>query len=154
MPVALALYDVVLSVHVAAVVVAFGAVFTFPLWFKLAEGAEPAQRAILHRLQATIDGKVVSYGLLVVILAGAYMASDRDLWAEPWVGGPLLIAIVVGGLAGGVLAPRERRLAELAQAGADGAAEYERQVALVKRVGALAGLLVLVAIFLMVTKVG
>jgi len=151
---ALALYDVVLFVHVTAVVVAFGAVFTFPLWFALAERAEPAQRAILHRLQATIDSRVVGFGLLVVVLAGAYMASDRDLWAEPWVGGPLLIAIVVGGLAGGVLAPRERRLAELAEAGPAGAAEYASQVALVKRVGALAGLLGLVAIFLMVTKVG
>lgn len=151
---AVTLYDVVLFVHVAAVVVALGTIFTYPLLFAMA-AATPAHRAGLHAFQARYGRTYASYGLLVVVLAGAYLASARDLWAEPWVGGPLLIAVVIGGLSGGFLAPRERRLAELSEAdGADGAAGYARTLRQVKLAGGLASVLVLVAIFLMVTKPG
>ena len=152
-PFALALYDVVLFIHVAAVVVAFGTTFAYPLLFAVAARSEPAQRAGLHAFQARYGRTYASFGLLVVILAGAYMASDRDLWQEPWVSGPFAIAILLGGISGGYLAPRERRLADLS-ADAGSQAEYAKVLGQVKTAGAIASGLVLVAIFLMVTKVG
>jgi len=150
---ALATYDVVLFVHVVAVVVAFGVTFAYPLIFAAAERSSPAQRLALHSFQARYGRTYASFGLLVLILAGAYMASDRDLWSEPWVSGPLLIAVVIGGLGGGYLAPRERRLVELSRDGAD-EAEYRRTADQVQRVAGVATTLVLLAIFLMVTKLG
>ena len=149
---ALALYDVVLFVHILAVVTAFGAIFAYPLFFALAARSSPPQRAAIHSLQARIGGRLMPVALLVLVLAGAYMASDRDLWAEPWVSIPFLIAIVVGGVGGALLAPRERKLAELADGGDQ--AEYAKTLSFVKAVGAVLTLLVVLAIFLMTTKVG
>jgi hypothetical protein len=69
---------------------------------------------------------------------------------------------VLGGLLGGYLVPTDRRLGamverELAAAGpGDGTPsdEYQRRARTEGMVGALAGLLVIAAIFLMVTKPG
>ena len=151
-PIALSLYNVVLFVHILAVVVAFGAILAYPLFFSLAERSTPARRAGVHSVQGLVGSKVMPWSLLVIILAGAYMASDRDYWAEPWVGIPFLIALIVGGIGGGYLAPRERKLAELADGGDQ--AEYAATLKSVKAVGGVLTLLVVVAIFLMTTKLG
>lgn len=148
---AIALYDVVLFVHVAAVVVAFGGSFLYPLILSVAGRAAPAQRVALHDFAARYGRTYASYGLLAVVLAGAYLASDRDLWGEPWVAGPLLIAIVIGGIGGGYLGPRERRLVELAERDDE---EYRGVLRQVRRASLAVSGLVLVALFLMVTKLG
>jgi hypothetical protein len=76
---------------------------------------------------------------------------------------PLIILIALLGLGGAYFAPNERRAHELAArdvaaAGPDGAVtlspEYEAQAARIAKVGALASLLVLVAIFFMAAKPG
>lgn len=149
---ALAFYDVVLFVHILAVVVAFGASFTYPLIYAVAAGASPAQRAALHAFQARYGRTYLSFGLLVIVLAGAYLASDRDYWSEPWVGIPLLIAIVVGGIGGAYLGPRESRLAALAEGGDQ--AEYATVLGQARTAALVVSGLVLVAIFLMTTKLG
>jgi hypothetical protein len=149
---AILFYDVVLWVHIVAVLVAFGGVFWYPVWFGIVERWEPAQRANFHRAQATFGKYVISPFLLLIILAGAYLASDRDYWSEVWVTVPLVIAIVIGGLGGAYFGPREDRLAALADGG--GGAEYERLFVQVRNVAYLAMLLVLVAAFFMVTKLG
>jgi hypothetical protein len=149
---AIALYDVVLFVHILAVVVAFGTSFAYPLIYAIAAGGSPAQRASLHAFQARYGRTYASLGLLVVILAGAYLASDGDYWSEPWVGIPLLIAIIVGGIGGGYLGPREARLAALAEGGDQ--AEYRRVLGQARAASLAVSGLVLVAIFLMTTKLG
>jgi uncharacterized membrane protein len=149
---AISTYDLALFVHIVAVVVAFGGIFAYPLLFAVAARSGPSERAALHRFQSRYGRSYVNLGLLLIILAGAYMATDRDLWSEPWVSGPLLIALIIGGVSGGYLIPRESRLAELATS--DDRARYEKTLGDVKKVGALLSLLVLVAIFLMVTKPG
>src|SRR5690242_6427785 len=145
---AILFYDVVLWVHIVAVLVAFGGVFWYPVWFRIVEQWEPVQRAKFHRAQGTFGRFVISPFLLLIILAGAYLASDRDYWSEVWVTVPLVIAIVLGGMGGMYFGPREDKLAELADAG--GGAEYERLFVQVRNVAYLAMLMVLVAAFFMV----
>src|ERR671921_1311305 len=112
---AVTFYDVVKWLHIMAVVITFGGVFTYPVWFRFALQAEMPQRVFFHRVQGFIGQWVISPGLLVIILAGAYMATDRDLWDEVWVTIPLLIAIGLGALGGVYFGPKEARLAELAE---------------------------------------
>ena len=83
-----------------AVVIAFGGAFTYPVWFRFVKDAPLADRVMFHRAQAFIGQWVISPGLLVIILAGAYLATDRDLWDEPWVTTPLVIAIALGAMGG------------------------------------------------------
>ena len=145
--VALQFYDVVLWVHIGAVVVAFGGVFTYPVWFSMVRGWNPDQRGAFHAAQSRIGQFVISPGLVVIIAAGAYLASDRHYWSESWVTVPLIIAILLGALGGVYFAPRERRLGELRQG-----PEYDGLFVQVRNVSYAAMLLVLIAAFFMVVK--
>src|SRR3954467_418240 len=129
---AVTFYDVVKWIHIMAVVIAFGAAFTYPVWFTFVSRAPTEERAFFHRTQAFIGQWVISPGLLVILLAGVYMASDRDLWSEAWVTVPLVILVVIGALGGAYFGPRETRLAELATAG--GGPEYTRLFGQVRNV--------------------
>ena len=149
---AILFYDVVLWIHIAAVVIGFGAPFTYPMWFAHISRAPMGERALFHRVQARIGQWVISPALLVIILAGAYMATDRDLWSEVWVTVPLVIAIALGALGGAYFGPREQRLAELAAQGDEAA--YAPMFGQVRNVTYVALALVLVAAFFMVTKLG
>ena len=97
---------------------------------------------------AVVVTRAASLGLVL----GAYLATDRGLWSQPWVLGPLAIMVVVLGIVGGYLTPAERRLAELCEGGDERAlATATRRVELVA-VGCFA--LGALAAFLMVTKPG
>jgi uncharacterized membrane protein len=157
------LYDLSLFVHITAAVVGFGAAFAQSLTFPLAMQLDVRHLPYVHRLHLAINQRLVSPALLVVLLTGIYQVIDGD-WGfdAPWVGASFLIVLVIGGLTGGYLVPAERRLEaevqdELGAAGADAASlspEYQRQARRIGGISALTGLLVVVAIFLMVTKPG
>ena len=156
---AVGFYDVVLTVHILAVVVAFGVVFSYPVldaWFRR---AVPGNLAALHELHVTLAQRVISPAMLVVLLTGIYLAS-QDPWsfADPWIGATFAILIVLFGLTGAVLTPGDRRLAQLAardaSSGGGPSADYERERKRIDAFGGLALLLVIVAIFLLVGKPG
>jgi small-conductance mechanosensitive channel len=136
-------YDVVVAIHVMAVIAAFGLWFAYPLLV-------PRGDAAAHRAQARVARMVVTPAGTLALLAGIYLASDRSYWDKSWVGIPLLILIVLLGITGGYFIPRQLRLAELAEGGAG--ADYDALARQVSRVAMLAAALVLVAVFLMVVK--
>jgi hypothetical protein len=143
MPLAVQFYDVVVAIHVMAIVAAFGLWFAYPLLV-------PRGDAAAHRAQARVARVVVTPAGTLALLAGIYLASDRSYWDKSWVGIPLLILIVLMGITGGYFIPRQLRLGELADAGAG--ADYDALARQVARVAMVAAALVLVAVFLMVVK--
>jgi uncharacterized membrane protein len=158
-PLAIGFYDVVLTIHVLAVVIAFGVVFSYPVldaWFRR---AVPGNLAALHELHLTLAQRVISPAMVVVLLAGMYL-SFQDPWSlgDPWISATFAILFVLFALMGAVLTPADRRLAQLAerdaQAGGGPSADYERERRRADLVGTLTVLLVVVAIFLMVGKPG
>jgi len=149
---AVTFYDAIKWIHIMAVVIAFGGAFLYPLWFRFVREAPTDQRVFFHKAQAFIGQFVISPGLLVIILAGAYLATDRDYWSEAWVTVPLLIAIGLGALGGLYFGPKERQLAELAQQG--GGQEYTRLFTQVRNVTYVALALVALAAYFMTTKLG
>ena len=140
---AILFYDVVLAVHILAVVVAFGVWFAYPLL--VARGDADA-----HRAQVRVARMVVTPSGTVALAAGVYLATDRHYWSEAWVGVPLLILIALMGLTGAYFIPRQERLAQLAESGAQ--ADYAALFSQVARVVVVAALLVVVAVFVMATK--
>jgi hypothetical protein len=154
-------YDLVVFTHVAAVVVAFGVTFVYPLIVPFTQHEQPRRLPYLHRLQDLIGRRVITPAASIVLLSGLYLALsgegvyDFGAW---WVGFGLVTILVVLGLGGAFFAPRERRLAELAErdvaAAGDGevrlSREYEvgaRQLAVV---GAAVDALILLTILFMV----
>src|SRR3954452_15689720 len=99
-PVGVSAYDVILAVHIMAVVVAFGATFAYPIIY--AVGARHGARSmpLLHRIEFTIERYLVNPGLLLVLLAGIYLASKGHHWSEFFVQWGLGAVVVIGGLGG------------------------------------------------------
>jgi uncharacterized membrane protein len=156
-------YDVVLSIHIMAVVIAFGVVFAFPILGTYVTREHPRMLPVLHAANDRLGRYLITPAATVALIAGFYLASDRDYMGKVWVIVPLIILIGLMGLGGAFFTPNERHLRELAArdvaaAGADGpvalSPEYQAVSARVARVGALAGFLVLVAIFFMAAKPG
>jgi len=158
MLIAVAFYDIVLSVHILAVVIAFGVVFSYPVLDATYKRANPNNIASLHRLHLELASNVISPAMVVVLLAGLYLALDRWSLGDPWIGATFAILFVLFGLVGGVLTPADKRLAELAErdAGSGGgpSADYLAESRKSDLFGSLALLLVVVAIVLMTVKPG
>ncbi len=155
---AILFYDVVLFVHILAVVLAFGVVFTYPLLDAHLRRTSPGDLVVLHRMQVLLTQRLITPAMVVVLLAGLYLTLDRWDFGEPWIGATFAILIVLFGLAGAVFTPTEKRCAELAardrDAGGGPSAEYAAEARKLATFGGLATLLVVVAIFLMTVKPG
>lgn len=152
-------YDVVLTIHILAVVVAFGVVFAYPVIDAQAKRAGPAALPGLHRLHLVLATRLVQPAMTVVLLAGLYLALDRFSLGDPWISATFAILVVLFAITGAVLIPADKRLVELAERDLAGGGEAPsaQYVATSRRadlVGSIALLLVVVAIFLMVTKPG
>lgn len=155
------LYDLSLFVHITAAVVGFGATFAQSLTFPVAMRLDVRHLPYVHQLHQAINQRLASPALGIVLLTGIFQAIDGDWdFGSPWISASFLIVLVLGGLTGAYLTPAERRLGAMAERElAEGAPppmsdEYQRQARRVGMIGGLAGVLVIVAIFLMVTKPG
>jgi hypothetical protein len=153
------LYSISLWLHISAAVVGLGATFALAVGFPLALKLDARYLPFVHHLSRAVNLRLASPALLVLIVTGIYQALDSDTMGDPWVGGTFLIAIILGGLQGSYFVPTDKKLAALAEKElATGAttlsADYQRQAQREGGIGALAGFLIIVAVFLMVTKPG
>ena len=116
---AVSFYDVVLWLHITAVVTAFGALFAYPVFLGVNAQAPLGQRALFHRLQIAFSKRVTGPAIGVILLAGIYMATDRELWDEPWVSISFVMLLVIAGLGATLLRRNEERMLASAEAGDD-----------------------------------
>jgi uncharacterized membrane protein len=157
---AVSVYDVVLGIHIMAVVVAFGATFAYPIMFVVAARHDPRGIPLLHRIEYTTERWLVNPGLLVVLAAGIYLASEAHHWKEFFVQWGLAAVVVIGAALGAVMIPTAKRAEELAARDLAAAAggpvsaspEYLAAVRRLTIVGSLLSLLVLVTILFMAIK--
>jgi hypothetical protein len=150
------LWQVVLALHIASVVVGFGIVFAYPLFMTVGARLDPPSMAWFHQMQQAVSRRLVSPALVLVVIFGVALASKFNSWSAFYVQWGIGVSIVIGGLEGMVLIPRTGRLAELARrdagdhgGGAALSTEYygvQRQVLVV---AALISVLVLATIVLM-----
>jgi uncharacterized membrane protein len=160
LPIAVSFYDVVLAVHIMAVVVAFGATFAYPIIFAVGARTDPRSLPVLHKISYTVERLLVNPGLLLVLIAGVYLASKGHHWSEFFVQWGLAVVVVIGAVVGVVLIPASKRAQELAErdiaASGEGAiemsAEYQAVVRRLSSVGTLLSVLVLVTILFMAIK--
>jgi uncharacterized membrane protein len=152
-------YSVSIFIHVSAVIVGFGATFAEAVTFPVAMKLDKRHLPYVHKLQLFINQRLATPALVVVLLTGLYQVSKGDWkFGDVWISVSMLIVIVVGGLLGGYFIPTDRRLGaqvekELA-AGGELSDDYLAQVRREGVFGTLTGVLILIAVFLMVTKPG
>jgi Predicted integral membrane protein (DUF2269) len=156
------LFEVVLAIHIMAVVVTFGVTFAYPIMFAVAARHDPRGLPLLHRVEYTVERTLINPGLLVVVLAGVYLASKGHFWSDFFVQWGLAAAIVIGALTGAVMIPTSKRAEEVAArdlAAADGgevepSEEYRALVRRLSIVGTLLSVLVLITILFMALHTG
>jgi hypothetical protein len=154
-------YDVVLFVHITGVVLAFGPTFAYAVFLAAAERrggrAIPAVGdgiGIWDKLASTV-------GILVILGTGLYLVADRWSFADFFVSWGFLAIIVLTGLAHGYFRPRTRRLVELAERDIEAtpgigpvefSSEYRELSDQIGKVGGLAGLIVIVTLYIMTAQ--
>lgn len=161
---AVTFYDVVLFVHILAVVLAFGPTFAYPVFLAVAERTEPRAIPAVGRGIIAWD-RIGIWMLLVILGAGVYLVADSAAWdwGDFYVSFGFLAVIVLGGLVGAFFTPKTRRLVELAErdiaASEDNPAgevrlsdEFHALNRRVGQVGTLTGVLVIVTIYVMTAK--
>jgi uncharacterized membrane protein len=157
-------YNFSIFLHVTAVVVGMGATFAESVTFPVAMMMDKHHLPYVHRLQRAVNTWLTTPALIVVIATGFYQTSKGD-WSfgDSWISGSFAIVIIIGGILGAYFIPEDRRLQAIAErdiAGAPPGGEFVMSDEYMSRsrregiVGAVTGLLVIAAIFLMVTKPG
>ncbi len=159
---AVAFFEVVLALHIMAVVVAFGVTFAYPIIFSVGARQDPRSLPLLHRIEYSIERRLTNPGLLVVLLAGIYLASKLEVWSAFYVQWGLAAVVVIGAVVGAVMIPTAKRAEQLAArdiAASEGgdvtlSDEYRALTRRLATVGSLLSLLVLVTIYFMATHTG
>jgi hypothetical protein len=154
-------YLVVQSVHIMAVVAAYGLPLAYPLFIPYVRRNHPRSMPGVHDVQYRLNVWLTGPGTALILAAGIYMASKHDLWGQTWVAVPVAIIAVIVVVGGGVIVPATRRMATLARADVDAAGgagaiawsrEYKQVYARYMAAEVLLGVLVLTAIFFMTAK--
>jgi uncharacterized membrane protein len=144
-------------VHVAAVVVAFGATYAYAFFIAAAERLNPSALPTVLRGLLNSDRYLVQPGMVVILAAGIYLLSKGDISAsETYVTVGFVAILALFGLSHAFFRPQTTRAMEMAERDlAAGATLSDEYLALSKRiaqVGQLAGLIVIVTVFFMVVK--
>ena len=118
---AVTFYDVVVWLHVSAVVVAFGPTFAFGIYLALAARKYPRAMPAVLESTITITRSMVTIGGVLILLTGVYLAADRWDFSEFFIAWGILAILVLLGLAHGFFIPHDSRALRAAKRDIDAA---------------------------------
>jgi uncharacterized membrane protein len=163
MPFGVTNYEVSLFLHITAAIGGLGATFAEALTYPVALRLDPRHLPMKHSLQLAINQFLALPGLVVLLATGLYQVSEGNFeLGDLWLSGALAIVVVLGLLLAAYFIPEDRRLKgmverDIAASGSGEvviSAQYQRRVRIEAAMGTLADLLVIAAVYLMVTKPG
>ena len=156
----ISLYSISVWIHISAAVVGLGSTFALAVGFPLAQKLDARYMPFIHHLSAALNSRLAGPAMGLILITGIYQVADGP-WSfgDPWISGTFVIVIALGALQGAYFTRTDRRLAAMAEkelaAGATTLSDdYSKQAQREGSIGALAGLLIIAAVFLMVTKIG
>jgi uncharacterized membrane protein len=163
MPLGITSYEVSLFIHITAAIAGLGVTFAEGIIYPVAMRLDPRFLPLKHRLQLAINLFLALPALVVVLATGLYQVSEAGYEVgDLWISGALTIVLVLGVMLGAYFIPEDRRLQamverDIAASGSGEAtisAECRRRVHIESAAGTFADLLVIAAVYLMVTKPG
>ncbi len=148
------MYQLLLFLHVFAVIAMLGPTYALPAFMKL-RGDPPSP--VLLRAENLI-GRFATWGLVVILVTGIGLISDSPavkghFGDAHWLHLAIALFVVLAGLATGFAGPRMRKAVQAAEAG-DGAGVRTLLDPLDKVVGPILGVLTAVIVYLMLAKPG
>jgi hypothetical protein len=159
LPLAISAYSVVLSLHIMAVLVAYGLPLAYPLLLPVLRRRHPRAMPGVHDVQHRLNVALTGPGTVLILVFGAYLASRHHAWGKVWVDVPIGIIAAIA-IAGGWIVNATRRMAIIASRDVEGARgeaiiwsqEYQDLYRRYMTVEVGLGTLVLVAVFFMAAK--
>ena len=161
MPVAeVQFYDVIVWLHVTAVVVGFGPTFAFGIYAVYLQKNHPRAIPAMIEAQDQVIKTLVTTGLVLIPATGIYLTADRWEFSDFFVAWGIVAILVLLGLAFGFFKPNDERAKEAAERDIEAAGtgevqfgdEFNRRSGLSARVGPIAGLIVILTIYVMTAK--
>jgi uncharacterized membrane protein len=156
-------FELSLFIHITAAIIGLGVTFAEAFTYPVAMRMDPRYLPYKHRFQLAINGFLALPALVVLLVTGLYQASELDYeLGDFWLSGAMGIVAVLALLLLAYFIPEDRRLQAIVErdiaASGSGevavSAEYRRRVRIEAAVGTFADLLVIAAVYLMVTKPG
>jgi hypothetical protein len=153
-------YDVVVWLHVSALVVGFGPTFAFGLYMAFIGRNHPRSIPAVIEAQDVVVRTMTTIGALVILASGIYLAADRWEFSDAFVIVGLVAIVLLMGLSYGYFIPADRRAKQIAErdiAAAGGADpqfsdEFWAAVSGSRILGPVAGLIVILTIYFMAAK--
>jgi uncharacterized membrane protein len=155
--------EISLFIHITAAIVGLGVTFAEGLTYPVAMRLNPRFLPYKHRLQLAINVLLAAPALVVVLATGLYQVDELGYeLGDFWLSGSMTIVVVLAVMLLAYFIPEDRRLQRMVESDieASGSGEvalsdrYVRRVRLEAAMGTVADLLVIAAVYLMVTKPG
>jgi uncharacterized membrane protein len=163
MPLGVTNLEVSLFIHITAAIIGLGVTFAEGLTYPVAMRLNPRYLPFKHRLQLAINVLLAAPALVVVLATGLYQVDELGYeLGDFWLSGALAIVVILAVMLAAYFIPEDRRLQAMVERDieASGSGEvalsdqYLRRVRLEAAMGTVADLLVIAAVYLMVTKPG
>lgn len=151
-------YDVVVFVHVLAVVIGFGPTFAYGAYLATATREGGQAIPVIGRTIVFWDSRVNTAAMALILLSGIYLASDGPYGMGSFFISWGFVAIVFFfGITHGYFIPKTKQAVDLAErdlAGPGGALSGELDVlnAQLAKVGIATGIVIILTVYVMVAK--
>ena len=157
---AVAFYDVITFVHVSAVVVGFGPTYAYAVFAAVASRDSLRGSLAVARGIVAWNRVALNIAMVLILVTGLYLAGERWDFSEFFISWGLVAILLLFGLAHGYFGPRERQMVEILEeevaAGrgesTDAPDRFSAIETQVDRMGGIAGLVVLLTIYVMTAK--
>lgn len=158
---AVGLPDVVLAIHIAAVVVGFGVSFAYPVLAPVVRRTDRRALPALHHAQRAVGQRITGPALGAIVITGLYLAAHQHAFGQFWVLWAIAAAIAIAAIGALLVRPTTARLIELAERDLDAAhpaenpvlsPEYLAQARRTTAIGYTISLIVLLTVFDMTIK--
>jgi uncharacterized membrane protein len=163
MPLGVTSFEVSLFLHITAAIIGLGAPFVEAFTYPVAMRLNPRFLPFKHRFQLAINSLLALPALVVVVATGLYQVDELGYeLGDFWLSGTLAIVIVLAAMLVAYFIPEDRRLQAMVERDIEASGsgevklsdEYLRRVRIEALLGTVADLLVIAAVYLMVTKPG
>ena len=153
-------YDVVVWLHISAVVVGLGATFAYGVFIAVATKSAPrAVPGVIAGIQATTRMLVIP-GLLLIAATGVYLTIDRWEFSDFFIAWGIVAAVVLFAMGPAVFGPNQDKALEAAEQDIERAGsgpvefgpEFNRASGVLGKAGPLAGILVILTVYVMAAK--
>ena len=153
-------YDVVLWLHIAAVVVGFGSTFAYAVILAVAQKSDPRSLPGVLAGIAANDRTVVTIGAIIVLVTGLYLTIDAWEFSEFFIAWGVIAVLLLLGLSHGYFLPNGKKASAAARRDIDRAGtgevefgpEFNDTSGKLAKMGTFAGLAVLLTVYVMTAK--